>query len=145
MRPRLELAAPLVQVDLLLAEAEREPLFLRRLERDELHAEHFGVEADARRLVARGQHDMVEVIDHFRFRRRRGLYSSTVSPRWLTTLLAKRTSPRSPFEASRCSITSASTWIVSPIRVGPLTSSVALRNARPVSCIVGRSRPSAKE
>jgi len=25
MRPRLELAAPLVQVDLLLAEAEREP------------------------------------------------------------------------------------------------------------------------
>src|SRR5260221_681758 len=41
MRPRLELAAPLVQVDLLLAEAEREPLRGRRLEVRELHAEHF--------------------------------------------------------------------------------------------------------
>src|SRR5258708_2864910 len=53
MRPGLELPAPLVQIDLLLAEAEREPLLGRRLEARELHAEHLGIEADARRLVAR--------------------------------------------------------------------------------------------
>src|SRR2546422_11520779 len=37
MRFRLALAPPLMQVDLLLAEAEREPLHRRRLEGRELH------------------------------------------------------------------------------------------------------------
>src|SRR6185503_9599602 len=145
VRARGELLAPLVQVDLLLAEAERDALLGRRRERHQLHAEHLGVEADARHLVARGEDDVVYVVDHLRFRRRRRLYSSTLSPRWLRTLLAKRTRPRSPLEARRCSVTSASTWMVSPMRVGAFTSSVALRKARPVSCMVGSSSPSANE
>src|SRR5690348_309679 len=64
MRARRELAPPFMQVDLLGAEGEGEPLFGRRPERHELHAEHFRVEADAGRLVARGEDDVVEVVDH---------------------------------------------------------------------------------
>src|SRR3954471_21632527 len=101
MGARLELLAPLVQVDLLAAELERQTFLGRRLELLELHAEDLGVEANARFLVACGEDDMIDMVDHFLFRSRKGLYSSTVSPRWLTTLLAKRTRPRSPFEASR--------------------------------------------
>src|SRR3954464_3045058 len=145
MRARLELLAPLVQIDLLAAELERKALFGRRFEPLELHAEDLGVKADARFLVAGGKDDVVDGGDHFLFSRRKGLYSSTVSPRWLTTLFAKRTRPRSPLEARRCSVTSHSTCSVSPTTVGPFMSSVALRKARPVSCIVGSRRPSANE
>src|SRR3954452_17968140 len=53
-----------MKVDLLFAEAEREALFGRRPERDELHAEHFRVETDAGRLVARGEDDVVDMVDH---------------------------------------------------------------------------------
>src|SRR5688500_1591836 len=142
---RGELLPPLVQVDLLAAELEREALLGRGLEAHQVHAEHHAVEADAGVLVAGGEDDVVDALDHVFFSRRSGLYSSTVSPRWLTTRLAKRTRPRSPLDARRCSSTSHSTWIVSPTTVGALTSSVALRKASPVSCMVGSSRPSAKE
>src|SRR6185503_18801944 len=70
---RRELLAPLVQVDLLVAELERESLLGRGAEALELHAEHLGVEAYARSQVARGEHDMVDVVDHqmtFRFLKR---------------------------------------------------------------------------
>src|SRR3954470_13428587 len=121
--------------------------FARRLDLDHLRAEV------AERLRAERPGDERAELDdpnagegsYLSFKSRRGLYSSTVSPRWFLTLMAKRTRPRSPFEVRRCSITSASTWIVSPASVGPFTSSVALRNASPVSCIVGKSNPSAKE
>src|SRR6266540_5860088 len=96
VRARLEFPAPLVQVDLLPAELERQALPARGAEFLQLHAEHVGIKADAGVLVACGEDDMIDVIDHFLFSRRRGLYSRTTSPRWLMTLLAKRTSPRSP-------------------------------------------------
>src|SRR5262245_26883817 len=135
-----------MQVYFLLAELQRHPGRARPLELFHLHAQHVAVEVQARLQVPRGEHHMIDVVDHgLRLSIRSGLYSSTVSPRWLMTLLAKRTRPRSPFEVRRASTTSASTWMVSPITVGPFTSSVAFRNARPVSCIVGRSRPSEHE
>src|SRR5262245_34349505 len=107
-----------------------------------------GVRARFRCRVITGSHEcrIRALTPNYVFlRSRSGLYSRTTSPRWLTTLLAKRTRPRSPLEVRRCSITSHSTWRVSPTTVGPFTSSVQLRNARPVSCIVVRSRPSANE
>src|SRR5262249_30062325 len=81
MRARNELLPPLMEVDLLAAELERQALLVRGTEFLERHAEHLDVEADARVLVARGQDDVVDVIDHVLFRSRRGLYSRTVSPR----------------------------------------------------------------
>src|SRR5262249_54611426 len=54
----------LVQVDLLVAELEREALLGRRAKALELHAERLGVKADARREIARGQDDVVDVVDH---------------------------------------------------------------------------------
>src|SRR5580765_4729501 len=105
MGARHEFLPPLVQVDLLAAELERQALLVRRAERLELHAQHVDIEVDARFLVPRGEHDVVDVVDHFIFSSLRGLYSRTVSARWLTTLLAKRTNPRSPFDVRRCSVT----------------------------------------
>src|SRR5262245_11621822 len=64
MRARGKFLAPLVHVDLLIAELEGEALLGRRAEGGHLHAEHFGVEADARRLVAGGEDDVVDVVDH---------------------------------------------------------------------------------
>src|SRR5438105_5034270 len=112
-----------------------------------LDLDHFGAEVAERLGAERPGDQAAELEDadavertYLRFSSRRGLYSSTLSPRWFTTWFAKRTRPRSPFEVRRCSMTSAATWIVSPTSVGPLTSRVALRNASPVSCIVGSSR-----
>src|SRR6185503_1131957 len=67
VRARLELPAPLVQVDLLVAEGEREALLGRRLELHQLHPERFAVEADAGFPVARGKDDVVDVVDHRMF------------------------------------------------------------------------------
>ncbi|MBK9609534.1 MAG: hypothetical protein IPO58_25280 [Betaproteobacteria bacterium] len=63
-----ELASFDVQVDLLVAEPERLALDRRRAagERLELHAQHFGVEADARGLVGRREYQVVQVVDHRR-------------------------------------------------------------------------------
>jgi hypothetical protein len=64
VRPRRELFAPFVHVDFLAAEGKGEALLGRRLEGDKLHAEHLGIEADAALLVARGEDDVVDVVDH---------------------------------------------------------------------------------
>src|SRR3954463_7519006 len=64
MGARRELLAPFMHVDFLVAELEREALLGRCLKGGELHAEHFSVEADARCLVARGENDVVDVVDH---------------------------------------------------------------------------------
>src|SRR5262249_20919289 len=141
-----ELPAPFVQVDLLVAELESQPLCAGRPELLDLHSEDFSIEMQAGFQVPRRQDDMIDMVDQgFLFSIRSGLYSSTVSPRWLITLLAKRTRPRSPLEVRRASVTSDSTWMVSPTAVGALMSTVAFRKASPVSCMVGSSKPSAKE
>ena len=59
----LKLLALLVQVDLLVAEPERDAAvgFAKCLE---LHAQHLHVEADALVLVLRGEHEVVKVRDH---------------------------------------------------------------------------------
>ena len=75
---------------------KRDARFRRRLEGFVLHAEDFGIEAQAGLQVARGQNHVVDMVDHhFLLSMRSGLYSSTVRPSWRTTLLAKRTRPRS--------------------------------------------------
>src|SRR5882762_7269922 len=64
VRLGIEFPAPLVQVDLLAAELEREALLGRRAEFLQPHAEDLGIEADAGVLVAGGEDDVVDVIDH---------------------------------------------------------------------------------
>src|SRR5581483_5960087 len=59
----LELAALLVQVDLLRAELERHAAFAEALER---HAEHARVEIDAFARARGGEDDVVEMVDHRR-------------------------------------------------------------------------------
>jgi hypothetical protein len=76
--------------------------------------------------------------------KRSGVYTSTTSPRWLTTSLRVRTRPRLPLDAGRFSMTSPRTWIVSPTTVGFRTSISAFRNASPVNCMLGVSSPSEK-
>src|SRR3989442_4530497 len=63
VRPGIELPAPFVQVDLLAAELEREAL--RRAEFLQPHAEDLGIEADAGVLVAGGEDDVIDAVDHF--------------------------------------------------------------------------------
>src|SRR5664279_404142 len=71
----------------------------------------------------------------------------TTEPSCFLTRLNVRTRPRpGRLALRRLSTTSHSTWIVSPTKVGPFTSSSMCRNANPVCCIVAcTSRPSAKE
>src|SRR5438105_11069286 len=65
VRLGIELPAPFVQVDLLVAELEREALPGWRPESLKSHAEDLGIEADAGVLVAGGEDDVVDVVDHF--------------------------------------------------------------------------------
>src|SRR6266480_2224977 len=79
VRLGIELPAPFVQVDLLVAELEREALPGRRPEFLQSHAEDLGIEADAGVLVAGGEDDVVDVVDHFPTTGSAPLISSRIS------------------------------------------------------------------